>query len=819
MRNKLFQYVLSVLTVSAGMFATLPAPAQQINGTPGSPGSTEVINGNQIPAPPVPFGGVLKPSVADSKIWWPPRIVPPKGAPNVLLILTDDQGYGVPGTFGGVIPTPALDRIAAAGLRYTRFHSTALCSPTRAALITGRNHHSVGFGQITELSTGYPGYDSIIGVDNATIGTILKENGYATSWFGKNHNTPGFQYSLAGPYDQWPSGMGFDYFYGFLGGETDQWTPYLFRDHTEIYPWIGHPGYNLTTDLADEAIKYLNGLNSVAPNKPFFLYYAPGGSHSPHQPTQEWIDKFHGKFDMGWNVLRDQIFANQKKLGVIPPDTKLTPWPDSLPMWYTLSADEKKLFSRQAEVFAAYTAYTDHEIGRVIQEVQDEGKLDNTLIIYIDGDNGTSPEGTLVGTPNQWRAYNGVLDSPIAEQMKFYDAWGSSATYPHMAVGWSWAFDTPFMWTKQIASHFGGTRQGLAISWPGHIMDQGGVRDQFHHVIDIAPTILEACGIKAPEYVDGIKQKPIEGVSMAYTFDKANASAPSTRLTQYFEIIANRGIYHNGWYACTTPPHGPWILNAPLPAPEDYKWELYDLTRDYSQEHDLAETMPDKLKDMQKIFRQEAEKYQVYPLNNDTFARALALRPSPTAGQSVFTYSGVVAGIPTGNSPNYLGKSYTITAQIDVPEGGGDGMLVAQGGKFGGIGLYLLKGKPVFDYNMMTLAHYRWEGSAALTAGKHTIEYNFTYEGPGIGKGGTGVLKVDGKDVDSHTQPNSIAFLEVADETFDVGVDTITGVNDDYQVPFAFNGKIDKLIFKIGPSQLLPADRKAAAGADGKVND
>lgn len=820
MKNKLFQHALTVFTASAGMFATLPAPAQQFYGAPGSASSTEVINGNQIPAPPVPFGGVLKPSVADSKIWWPPRVVPPKGAPNILLIMTDDQGYGVPGTFGGVIPTPALDRIAAAGLRYTRFHSTALCSPTRAALITGRNHHSVGFGVITELSTGYPGYDSIIGVDNATIGTILKDNGYATSWFGKNHNTPGFQYSLAGPYDQWPSGMGFDYFYGFMGGETDQWTPYLFRDHTEIYPWVGKTNYNLTTDMADEAIKYLNGLNSVAPNKPFFLYYVPGGSHSPHQPKQEWIDKFHGKFDMGWNELRNQIFANQKRLGVIPADTELTKWPDSLPQWDSLTADQKKLFARQAEVYAGYTAYTDHEIGRVIQEVQDEGKLDNTLIIYIDGDNGTSPEGTLSGTPNQWRAYNGVLDSPIEEQLKFYDAWGSDKTYPHMAVAWSWAFDTPFQWTKQIASHFGGTRQGLAISWPGHITDVGATRDQFHHVIDIVPTILEATGIKAPEYVDGIKQKPIEGVSMLYTFDKANANAPSTRTTQYFEMIANRGIYHDGWYACTTPPHGPWILNAPLPVPEDYKWELYDLTKDYSQAHDLAATMPDKLKEMQGIFEQEAEKYQVYPLNNDTFARALAPRPSATAGQTVFTYSGVVAGIPTGNSPGYLGKSYTITAEVDVPEGGGNGMLVTQGGKFGGIGLYLLNGKPVFDYNMMTLAQYRWAGSDALTAGKHTIVFDFTYDGPGIGKGGTGVLSVDGKEVDNHKQPNSIAFLEVADETFDVGIDTLSAVNeDDYQVPFAFNGTIDRLIFKLGPSQLLPPDKKAAADADGKVND
>src|SRR5271169_4811660 len=358
--------------------AAIPGAAQQAPGTPGSPSGTITIDGKQLPPPPQPFGGVIKESAAESKPWWPPRVVPPKGAPNILLIMTDDQGYGVSGTFGGVIPTPALDRVAKAGLRYTQFHSTALCSPTRAALITGRNHHSVGFGVIGELSTGFPGYDSIIGPENATIGEILKENGYATSWFGKNHNTPTYQYSTAGPFDQWPSGMGFEYFYGFMGGETDQWEPYLFRDHTQIFPWIGNPGYNLTTDLADEAIKYLNQINAAAPDKPFFLYYATGGSHSPHQPTQEWIDKFHGQFDMGWNALRDQIFANQKRLGVIPEDAQLTKWPDSLPMWDTLSADEKKLFARQAEVYAGYTAYTDHEIGRVIQEVEDLGQLDNT---------------------------------------------------------------------------------------------------------------------------------------------------------------------------------------------------------------------------------------------------------------------------------------------------------------------------------------------------------------------------------------------------------------------------------------------------------
>jgi arylsulfatase A-like enzyme len=808
--DRRFHTLLSALIAAiACVAATTFALAQQITGTPGSPSATETINGKQLPPPPLPFGGVIKESAKDSKPYWPPRVVPPKGAPNVLLIMTDDQGYGVSGTFGGVIPTPTLDRVANAGLRYTQFCSTALCSPTRAALITGRNHHSVGFGVISELSTGYPGYDSIIGPESATIGTILKQNGYATSWFGKNHNTPAFQLSTAGPFDQWPSGMGFDYFYGFMGGETDQWTPYLFRDHTQIFPWIGKPGYNLTTDMADEAINYMKQLNSAAPDKPFFVYYVPGGSHSPHNPKQEWIDKFKGKFDMGWNKLREEIFANQKKLGVIPANAQLTPWPDDLKKWDALTADEKKLFARQAEVFAAYTVYTDNEIGRVIQAVQDMGKLDNTLIIYICGDNGTSPEGTTVGTPNQYTAYNGILDIPVADQLKFYDVWGSDKTYPHMAVAWSWAFDTPFKWTKQIASHFGGTRQGLAISWPGHIKDVGSVRTQFHHIIDIVPTILEAAGVRAPDVVDGIQQKPIEGVSMAYTFDKANATAPSTRKTQYFEMISNRGIYHDGWYACTSPPVPPWVLNAPMPAVAEYKWELYNLAEDYTQSNDLAAKMPDKLKELQGVFQEEAKKYNVLPLDNSQFARAIAPRPSAIAGETDFTYSGVMPGIPIGNAPGILNKSYTITAEVEVPAGGGDGMIVTEGGRWGGFGLYVLKGKPVFDYNGLMLAQFRWEGPDALAPGKHTIVFDFTYDGPGIAKGGTGVLKVDGKDVTSQKIPRTIPFLIPGDETFDVGVDTRTGVNDkDYEVPFAFTGKIAKLTFKLGPEQLSAADHK-----------
>jgi len=824
------------ILICAVALATGPASAQQINGVPGSPSATLTLDGKQLPPPPMPFGGVIKESAKDSKQWWPPRVVPPKGAPNVLLIMTDDQGYGVSSTFGGVIPTPAMDRIAKAGLRYTEFHSTALCSPTRAALITGRNHHSVGAGVIGELSTGYPGYDSIIGPDNATIGTILRDNGYSTSWFGKNHNTPSFQYSVAGPFDQWPVGMGFQYFYGFMGGETDQWTPYLFRNTSLVFPWIGKPGYNLTTDLADDAVKYMHDLNAAAPDKQFFVYYVPGGTHSPHQPTKEWIDKFKGKFDMGYEKLREEIFANQKQLGVIPASAQLTPWPDGqaayggakLPRWDSLSPIQKKLYSREAEVFAAYVAYTDYEIGRVIQEVQDEGKLDNTLIIYISGDNGTSAEGTLEGTYNQLTAYNGILTLPLPLQMLHYENWGSDKTYPHMSVAWSWAFDTPFKWTKQVASHFGGTRQGLAISWPGHITDAGGIRAQFHHVIDIVPTILEATGIKAPDLVNGIKQKPIEGVSMAYTFDKANASTPSRHVTQYFEMVANRAIYHDGWIASTTPPAAPWLLaTGKMLDVNSYSWELYNIAEDYSQYNDLASKVPDKLKEMQALFLSEAAKYQVLPLDNSAFSRLLTPRPSAVAGKTVFTYTGENVGIPGGNAPSILNKDYKITAEVTIPKGGAEGMIVTLGGRFGGYGLYLLHGKPVFDYNLLDLKHYTWEGGVlghgltadALTPGKHTIVFDFKYDGPGPGKGGTGVFTVDGKELARKKIDHTIPLLMSIDETFDVGSDTRTAVNDSYKLPFRFTGTIDKLTFNLGPEQLTDTDRKAIAEKLARARD
>jgi arylsulfatase A-like enzyme len=813
--------VLSGLTFTLVGFA--PATAQQTTGTPGSPSATTTIDGNYLPPPPPKFGGQIGLDAAQSKPYWPAAVVPPKGAPNVLLIMTDDAGYGVSGTFGGVIPTPAMDRIANMGLRYTQFHSTSLCSPTRAALVTGRNHHSTGFGVIAEQSTGYPGYDSIIGPENATIGAILKQNGYATSWFGKNHNTPSFQYSTAGPFDQWPVGMGFEYFYGFMGGESDQWTPYLFRNTTQISPWVGKPGYNLITDMADEAIDHMRRLDAAAPDKPFLVYYVPGGTHAPHQPKPEWIEKFKGKFDMGWNALRDQIFANQKRLGVIPANTVLTPWPDDLAKWDTLSADEKKLFARQAEVFAGYAAYTDHEIGRVIQAVEDLGKLDNTLIIYITGDNGTSAEGSTIGTPNVMTSYQGI-PVPVADQLKFYDVWGSDKTYPHMAVAWAWAFDTPFKWTKQVASHFGGTRQGMAIAWPKVIRDKGGIRTQFHHMIDIVPTILEAAGIPAPVMVNGIAQKPIEGVSMAYTWDKENANAPSKRTTQYFEMFGDRAIYHEGWMASTTPPVGPWVVPRPkMPnVVNGYKWELYNIADDYSQSNDLAGKMPDKLRQLQELFFLEAAKYNVFPLDNSVIERVLAPRPSATAGRNIFTYSGEMAGLPYSDAPSILNKSYTITADVEIPQGptgtvglaggsqgSGDGMIVTLGGRFGGYGLYLLNGKPVFTYNFLDLVRFRWEGREALTPGKHTIVFDFTYDGPGFGKGGTGVLKVDDREVASRKVPHTIPFLMMVDETFDVGVDTRTPVDDnDYQVPFRFTGKIAKVTFKLGPVQLTSDDHR-----------
>lgn len=796
-----------------------------ITGELGSPSATTTIPGDQLPAPEPKFGGVIKKNAAESTPWWAPRIVPPKQAPNVLLVMTDDVGFGAPSTFGGVIPTPALDRIANAGLRYTQFHSTSLCSPTRAALITGRNHHSAGFGVISEQSTGFPGYNSIIADDKATIGRILKDNGFATSWFGKDHNTPTFTASQVGPFDQWPLGMGFEYFYGFVGGDTSQWQPNLYRNTTPIYPYLGKPDWNLTTAQADEAIKWLNEINQIDPSKPFFCYYVPGGTHAPHHPTPEWIKKISDMhlFDKGWNELRAEIYARQKSLGVIPEHAKLTPWPDDLlKRWEDLTTDEKKMFIRQVEVYAAYLAYTDHEIGRVIQAVEDMGKLDNTLIIYISGDNGGSVEGTLLGTPNEVASFNGV-DVPVELQLeRFYDVWGSDQTYNHMAVPWSWAFDTPFSWSKQVASHFGGIRQGMCVSWPGHIDDEGGIRNQFHHVIDVVPTLLEVCGIEQPKEVDGIQQSPIEGVSFAYTFDNSNADAPSTHKTQYFEMMGDHAIYNEGWIASTKVVRPPWnIVGAVNQDPyNNVTWELYDLSNDWTQADDVAADNPEKLEELKQLFLKEAEKYQVLPLDASVATRLVAPRPNITAGRTEFVYTTPMTGVPQGDSPMLLNSSYTITAEVEIPEGSAEGVLLTSGGRFGGYGLYLLKGKPVFLWNMVDLERIRWESPEALSPGKHTIEFDFTYDGlgdgtlafnsmSGIGRSGTGVLKIDGKEAVSKKMEKTIPLILQWDETFDIGSDTGTPVDDqDYEVPFAFTGNLDKLTLKVKHPTLSKDDIK-----------
>lgn len=818
----------------------------QVTGVLGSPSATTTIPGHQLPPPAPAFGGVIEENATESKAWWAPTVVPPRDAPDILLILTDDSGFGVPSTFGGVIPTPSMDRIANAGLRYNRIMSTSLCSPSRAALITGRNHHSVGFGVIAEQATGFPGYDSVIGVDNATIGRILRDNGYATSWFGKNHNTPTYQASQAGPFHQWPTGLGFDYFFGFVGGDANQWGPNLFRNTTQIYPWIGkegsltmdrsdpeakvwpvtgeEPSWNLVTAMADDAIDWMTRIHQTNPRQPLFIKYAPGAQHAPHHPPKEWVDKISAMklFDDGYERLRERIFENQKRLGVIPPDQQLTPWPtDMLKPWDQLSEDEKRLFIRQVEVFAAYVAYNDHEIGRVIQHFQDLGRLDNTLIIYINGDNGTSAEGGPDGTFSELAFFNGVRP-PVDVQMRYYDAWGTEFTYNHMAAGWSWAFDTPFDWFKQNASRLGGINQSMVVSWPARIEDKGGMRDQFIHFIDIVPTLLEVTGIPAPATVDGIEQKPIEGSSIAYTFDAANAKAPTRRKTQYFEMMGDWALYHDGWLLSTKPQRAPWDAfgAANLDPLNNQEFQLYDLSKSWNQYEDIAAQHPDKVAEMRKLFVEEASKHQVFPLDGSVGARVAAERPSLTAGLTELVYVRPMTGIPQGDAPYLLNTSYRLTAEITVPEGGAEGMIATSGGRFAGWGFYLLEGKPVFNWNLLNLEWVRWEAPEALPPGRHTIEFDFKYDGlgvgtmafnnfSGIGQSGTGTLIVNGEAVQTKKMERTLPIVLQWDESFDIGSDTITGIDDnDYLPPFPLTAQFHKLTIRIDRPQLSPEDIK-----------
>lgn len=750
-------------------------------------GTTQVL-----PFPDFKYEGTVGRTIADSdppEFPQPPR--PPKGAPNIVYILIDDAGYGQFGTFGGQVETPALDQVAAEGLKYTCFHTTALCSPTRAALLTGRNHHSTGNGVITEAATGFEGYTGIIGNNMGTIAQVLRQYGYATAWFGKNHNTPDWETSSVGPFDRWPSGLGFDYFYGFMGGDMDQWQPTLYESH-ELVPRSQDPDYILTPDLVDHAIAWLRRTRSIAADKPYFLYMSTGATHAPHQVSPEYLGKYRGKFDMGWDKYREETFGRQKELGVVPQDAKLTKRPEELPAWDSLSADQKKLFARMMEVFAAFTDQTDFEMGRLLEVVRSLPDADNTIIFYEVGDNGASAEGGLVGLLNENSFFNNVPES-LEDNLQHMDELGGPKHFNHFPAGWAWAMNTPFQWTKQIASHLGGVRNPLAVSWPAKIKDKGGVRGQFHHVIDIAPTIYEAVGIEFPEIMNGVEQKPIEGVSMLYSFD--DAKAPSHRRTQYFEMFINRAIYNDGWWAASRV-NIPWVGDAKPADPDTAKWELYHLDEDFSQANDLASENPKKLRQLQDLWWTEAARYNVLPLDGRKTERLnaeLQGRPTLTGGRTSFTYYPGMLALPAGSAPNLLNKSFSITADVEGDAAKSDGVIFAIGGGDGGYGLYVNDGCPVFVGNFLSQSRTRVESKEPLPVGKAEVRGEFTYDGGGMGKGGTMALYVNDKQVGEGRMEETQGITLGLGGTLDVGEDTGSPVDDAYTPPFAFNGKIDKV--------------------------
>ncbi len=818
-RRKLFSSTakVAVATAFAGAGFGKEAQAQILTGPLGAPGTLEFLDSHVLPVPTPPFSGVIMPNFIDSTPAWPPTVSPPATAPNVLLVLIDDAGFGSNATFGGVVPTPALDSLAERGLRYTQMHNTALCSPTRAALLTGRNHHSVGFGMVAEGASGFPGYDTITGPETAHVAMTLKQNGYSTAWFGKNHNVPVWEASPQGPFDNWPIGQGYDYFYGFVGGDTSQWQPgNLFRNTTPIHPYNGQPGWNLVTAMADDCIDYINSQTATNPKRPWFVHYAPGATHAPHHPTPDWVEKITEMhlFDDGWNAVTERIFANQKKLGLIPQNAQLPAWPDFLPQWDSLSGDQKTLYLRQINVWAAFLAYTDAEIGRVIQTIEDLGQSDNTLIIWICGDNGMSAEGSMNGTSNEVAYFNGVAYS-VEQMLPLIPVWGTDQTYNHFAVPWAFAMDTPYRWCKQVASHLGGTRSGMVVTWPNRIKDAGGIRNQFHHVIDIAPTILDAIGIPQPTVINGTDQRPYDGVSMVYTWDHVSANAASTRKTQYFEIFGNRAIYHDGWMANTIPAVTPWEgVNGspPTDVMNGYQWELFNLAEDPTQTNDLSAKEPDRLRMMQELWLIEATRNQVLPLNNSQIPVFTAQRPGPASDRTQFVYTAPMTSNQFGVAPQILNRSYRITAEIEVPQGGANGLLVTHGGRFAGYGLYLKDGKPTFTYNLLDIERPKWQSPNALPPGKHTIVFDWKMDPQGlpVARGGTGTLLVDGVPVAQKSLPKTLPFTWAWDETFDIGSDTGTPVDDtDYQVPFAFTGKLGKIVFDLGELSLSAEAIKA----------
>jgi len=724
----------------------------------------------------------------------PPRfeVKAPAGAPNVIVFLIDDIGFGHPGTFGGQIPTPTLDRLAADGLKYNRFHTTALCSPTRVAILTGRNHHTNNAGAIMEVATAFPGNTGARPQSVTPLAEILRQNGYSTGAFGKYHETAPWEVSVSGPFDRWPTHSGFDKFYGFIGGETNQWAPLVFDGTVKTEVAIDDPNYHFTTDMTDKAIQWIQSQQSLTPDKPFFTYFATGATHAPHHAPKEWIEKFKGKFDGGWDKYREETFARQKKLGIVPENAKLAPRPADIKAWDSLSADEKRLFARQMEVFAAFAAHTDYEIGRVVKAIEEMGELDNTMIIYEVGDNGASAEGGMNGMFNEMTYFNGVVET-VPDMLKNIDKWGDPSTFPHMAAGWAVAGNTPFQWTKQVASNFGGTRNPLVISWPKRIKTKGEVRSQFSHVVDLAPTVLEAANIPEPKTVNGVTQTPMEGFSMVYSFDDAKAA--DRHNTQYFEIFGNRAIYSDGWVAATVH-KAPWEA-APRHKLSEDVWELYNVNDDFSESTDLAASNPAKLKEMQALFMTEAEKYRVLPIDDRSLERfdpAVAGRPDLMAGRKSLTvYPGMV-GMMENAFINVKNQSKTITAEVEIPAGNVNGVILAQGGRFGGWSLYVKDGRPAYTYNHVGLNQYTVNSGERLAPGKATITLDFAYDGNGRGKGGTATISINGKKVGAGRIEATNANIFSADDATDVGIDEGTNVSSAYgQHGNKFTGRIQKV--------------------------
>jgi arylsulfatase A-like enzyme len=784
-----------IATIAVLLLLTACNQSGQKNGTTETKTASGDFDRTVLPILPHPFAGTVDTNRPQSTPDFPIEVSAPKGAPNVLLIMTDDVGFGASSTFGGPIQTPNFEQLAANGLRYNEFHTTALCSPTRAALISGRNHHDVASGNITELATGFDGYNSLVPKTCASVGEILKGNGWNTGWWGKAHNVPDWKSSTSGPFDLWPVGLGFEYFYGFLGGDCNQWRPALFQNTQPIEPYIGKPDYILEKDLADNAVAYIRKHNSVSPQKPFFAYYCPGTAHAPHHAPKDWIAKYKGKFDQGWDKVREETYARQKQLGVIPQNTKLTPRNDEAPEWDKLSADQKKFYAHEMEVYAGALSYADYNIGRVIEAVKETGQLDNTIIIFIMGDNGASGEGTVQGTTNEVASNSGFPED-ISFLMTQYDRLGSVYTYNHYSYAWALAMDAPFQWTKQVASHFGGTRNGLVISYPKMIKDKGGLRSQFHHIVDIVPTILDVCGVPQPKRVNGVDQRPMDGVSMSYTFTDANAK--STRNTQYFEMMGNRALYHDGWVAATTPFRKPWqIVGGETKYPSrDFKWELYHVSDDFSEADNVAEKYPDKLKELQALFYEEAKKNNVLPLDASMGERAApGIRPSLTAGRTHFDYYEGAVRIPEGSAPVFTGQSWTITADINTTSNS-KGVLATIGGYFGGFALLIKDNKPMFLYRgtnqpkgLTTI-----QSPEKMSAGNHKITVDFNYDGGGPGKGANIILLVDGKQVAKGRVERTVLFRFSLDETWDVGQDNGTPVEFNvYDVPFKFDGELKKV--------------------------